>query len=396
MLFVDLNNFKVINDSLGHEAGDRLLVAVSDRLRKCLRPTDTASRFGGDEFVILLRDVEGATDATRVAERITEELLGAPVNLEGHEVFTTPSIGVAVSDSAQDLPEGLLRRADAAMYHAKERKAHHQVFDPSMNNHAVQRLRLENDLRRSIAHDEFRVRYQPQVLLETGRIVGMEALVRWEHPERGLLCPQEFIPVAEDTGMIVPIGRWVLEQACRQAKEWHERYPNELPLMMCVNLSARQFHHPGLVQDVAEVLRRTGLESRSLDLEITESVLMEHGPSTVAALRELEALGVQLALDDFGTGYSSMSYLRRFPVKSLKLDRSFVCELEEGPESRVILSAMIGLARALGMKAIAEGVETAEQVAQLREMGCEMAQGNYFWEPLSSEEASALLATGLR
>jgi EAL domain-containing protein (putative c-di-GMP-specific phosphodiesterase class I) len=265
-----------------------------------------------------------------------------------------------------------------------------------MSSRALKRLELENDLRRAIEREEFKVYYQPVVLLENGRIVSMEALVRWEHPERGLLSPSEFVPAAEETGLIVPIEKWVLEVACRQARAWQEQYPSDPQLMVSVNLYAERFQRPNLVDEVAEALQKTGLHPSSLSLEITESAVMEDEPSPIILLQELVALGVQLAIDDFGTGYSSMSYLKRFPVQFLKIDRSFVEGLEEDLEGRAILSAMIGLAQALGMKAITEGVETAEQLAQLRKMGCEMAQGSYFSKPLSSEAASALLAANLQ
>ena len=286
-----------------------------------------------------------------------------------------------------------------AMHQAKNRGRVYSLAAAdakSMPQRALKRLELESDLRRAIEHEEFRVCYQPEVLLESGRIVGVEALVRWEHPERGLLLPDEFVPIAEETGLIVPIGRWALEAACRQARAWQQRYPADPPLVVCVNLSPRHFRRPGLVDEIVETLQNTGLEPSSLGLEITESAVMEDARSTVTTLRELAALGVQLAIDDFGTGYSSLSYLKHFPVSFLKIDRSFVDGLGEGSKDGAILEAVIGLARSLGMTAIAEGVESAEQLAQLREMGCEMGQGYYFTRPLSSEAVSALLATDLR
>jgi EAL domain-containing protein (putative c-di-GMP-specific phosphodiesterase class I) len=314
----------------------------------------------------------------------------------GHEVFVTASIGIAMSTSVKNRPEDLRRTADMAMYQAKkEGKAYHVAAGGNVDRQALERLQLEADLRRAIEREEFRVCYQPEVLLDSGRVFGLEALVRWEHPERGLLLPDKFISVAEETGLIVPIGRWVLEAACRQARAWRQRYPGNPPLTVCVNLSAKEFRQPNLVDEIAELLQENGLDPSGLGLEITESAVMEDAPSTIATLRELAALGVPLAIDDFGTGYSSLSYLKRFPVSFLKIDRSFIDGLEEGSEGAPILAAMIGLGRALGMKAIAEGVESANQLARLREMDCEMAQGFYFSKPLPSEAASGLLGTNL-
>ena len=393
VLFLDLDDFKVVNDSLGHEAGDKLLVEAAERLAGCLRPGNTLARLGGDEFVVLLEDVRGRGEAAGTATRIAEALR-EPFSLGAHEeVFVSTSIGVAVGTTDEGLPDDLLRRADMAMYEAKRKgKAHHEVFEPRMDDLALGRLRLGTDLRRAIEREEFRVFYQPEVELSTGQIVGFEALVRWEHPEHGLVSPARFIPVAEETGMIVPIGRWVLEEACRQAKKWREQRPNGPPLAMSVNLSARQFCHPDLARDVARALRETGAEPASLILEITESAVMEDARSTIDTLRELEALGVGLAIDDFGTGYSSLSYLRRFPVDYLKIDRSFVDGLEKDSGDTVLVSGIVDLAHALGLKVVGEGVETAEQLGLLRKMGCDLAQGYHFARPLPDEEAGSLLA----
>jgi diguanylate cyclase (GGDEF)-like protein/PAS domain S-box-containing protein len=398
VLFLDLNNFKLVNDSLGHEVGDQLLIAVAERLKACSHPGDTVARLGGDEFALLLEDIRGENDATHAAERVAEEL-GSAFMLGEYEVHTTASIGIALSAASGDQADNLLRSADMAMYQAKNKGRVYSLAAAdakSMPQRALKRLELESDLRRAIKHEEFRVCYQPEVLLESGRIVGVEALVRWEHPERGLLLPDEFVPIAEETGLIVPIGQWALEAACRQARAWQQHYPADPPLVVCVNLSPRHFRRPGLVDEIVETLQNTRLEPSSLGLEITESAVMEDARSTVTTLRELAALGVQLAIDDFGTGYSSLSYLKHFPVSFLKIDRSFVYGLEEGSKDGAILEAVIGLARGLGMTAIAEGVESAEQLARLREMGCEMGQGYYFTRPLSSEAVSALLATDLR
>jgi diguanylate cyclase (GGDEF)-like protein/PAS domain S-box-containing protein len=415
VMFMDLDDFKIINDSLGHEAGDQLLREIAGRLQACLRPGDTIGRLSGDEFAVLLEDIRNVNEATQIAERIEEELR-APIDLKVRDVLVTASIGIAFRSSAQDKPSHLLRNADLALYRAKEKgKAYYQLFDATMSTQALKRLELGNDLRRAMEWGELGVCYQPIVLLNgnlqhhlrfagsqaivapttprvTQRIIGMEALVRWEHPKHGLLLPSEFIPIAEETGLIIPIGRWVLEEACRQAREWQEQHPADPPLVICVNLSARQFQRSNLAKDLAEVLRETGLEQRYLELEITESVVMEDAQSTISTLRELKDLGVGLMIDDFGTGYSSLSYLKRFPIDFLKIDRSFVDRLRKDPEDAVIVSGIITLAHTLGMQVIAEGVESAEQLAQLRGLGCNMAQGNYFSEPLVAEAASVLLA----
>ena len=392
-LFMDLDNFKVINDSLGHEVGDGLLVEVAGRLGACVRPGDTAARLGGDEFAVLLENIAGTDDAVAVADRIAEAL-SEPFGLGGRDVYVSASIGVALGGgSTEDAPglDDLIRRADLAMYGAKKKgKAGHEVFDPSMNAAAHARLGLENDLRRAIERDEFKLFYQPKVRVTPGRggadeVVGVEALIRWEHPERGLVSPAEFIPVAEETGLIVPIGRWVLEEACRRAVEWQGAAGNGEPFVMGVNLSARQFADRGLVGDVSRILEETGLPPAALELEITESVVMDDAPTTTSLLGELKDLGVRLSIDDFGTGYSSLSYLQRFPVDYLKVDRSFVGNIGragESSEDAVIVGGIVSLARDLGLRVVAEGVETAEQLLRLREMGCDMAQGYYFSRPL--------------
>ena len=415
VLFVDLDNFKVVNDSMGHEAGDALLVAVAERLLECLRPEDTLAHLSGDEFAILIEDVEGTSDATVAAERVAQALR-APFGLEGQEVFVTASIGVTFGGFPQVPPEALLRSADLAMYWAKETgKAHHEVFRPEMNERALKRLSMESELRRALERDELRVCYQPMVVLSTElqdhlrasgrkaivaqkapelpRIVGMEALVRWEHPERGLLPPGEFVSFAEENGLIVPIGRWVLEEACRQAKEWQEQHPSGPHLVMSVNVSAAQFRSPELVEDVARVLQETGLEAGMLTLEITESILMEDARTNADTLERLKALGVGLAIDDFGTGYSSLSYLKRLPVDYLKVDKSFVANMGHDSQDGLLVSGVIYLAHGLGLKVIAEGVERSEQLAQLRKMGCDMAQGYYFSRPLAVEAATLLAST---
>jgi diguanylate cyclase (GGDEF)-like protein len=392
---MDLDDFKVVNDSLGHEAGDRLLVALAGRLEGSLRLEDTLARFGGDEFVVLIEDAPEVSRATGVADRIVEALR-KPFVVEGREVFATLSMGIVLADSSRERPEDLLRKADIAMYRAKEKdKAGYAVFEPSMNARVVERMESEGDLRRALRLGEFTVHYQPKVLLETGAIVGVEALARWEHPERGLVPPAGFIAQAEESGLIVPIGRWVLEEACRQAREWQTLHPIDPPLEVCVNISGRQFRYPGLVQDVARVLRETRLEPESLDLEITENVLIESAQNGLPVER-LRRLGTKVIIDDFGTGYSSLSYLKRMPADLLKIDRSFVEGLGSDPKDEGIVSSVIDLARVLGMETIAEGVESVEQAERLRELGCRFAQGYLFSKPMAAEEMGELLATGAR
>ncbi|MBA3423910.1 MAG: EAL domain-containing protein, partial [Rubrobacter sp.] len=324
VLFLDLDNFKVINDSLGHKAGDELLKVVAGRLRACLRPADTAARLGGDEFVVLLDGVTGVGDATRVAERIAEAVV-RPIELGERQVVVGASVGIALTADHESQPEVVLRNADVAMYEAKkEGKGRTKVFDPGMFAQALRRLELGNDLRRAIEQEELRLYYQPKVLLGTDSITGVEALVRWEHPERGLILPNEFIPLAEETGVIVPLGWWVLREACRRAREWGEQYPAALPLGMSVNVSVKQFQQPDLVRGLAGILQEVGLEPSRLQLEITESMVMEDTEYAAGLLRELKGLGVKLAVDDFGTGYSSLSLLRRFPLDELKIDKEFV------------------------------------------------------------------------
>ena len=395
VLFMDLDNFKHVNDSLGHEAGDRLLVEVAGRLRECLRDEDTLARLGGDEFVVLIEDRYAEEDAVNVVRRIAQ-VLRPPFLLDRREVFVTTSTGITFGASNGDRPEALLREADIAMYQAKDSgKNRHAVFRPEMSDLSSKRLTLEGELRRALERGEFVVHYQPKVLIESGEIVGMEALVRWEHPEQGLLLPSEFVPLAEETGLIVPIGGWVLGEACRQAKRWRELYPNDPRLAIYVNLSALQFHAPHLVGEVAGVLEDTGLDASSLALEITEGVAMEDAPSTMATLRALKDLGVKLAIDDFGTGYSSLSYLKRFPVDVIKVDRSIVEGMGHDRGDLAIVSATIALAHALGLEVIAEGVEAEEQVGELRALGCDFGQGDYWWRPSPTEEATALLEANL-
>ena len=396
VLFTDLDEFKVINDSLGHEAGDLLLTLVAQRLERCVRPEDSLARFGGDEFVVLIEDVDGPEVAVRVAERIIEEL-EAPFLLEGRELVASSSIGIGLGDARTKTPEDLLRDADTAMYRAKEGGGIFRVFDPDMYERARDCLELEGDLRRSleVPHEQLPLFYQPLASIPDGKIVGLEALLRWGHPEHGLLTPSGFIPVDERTGLIVPIGRWVLGEACRRAREWQERYPRAVPLSVAVNLSARQLRYPELVGEVEEALSQADLDPASLTLEITESVLVEDGESSAQTLRRLKDLGVRVAIDDFGVGYSSLSYLRYLPVDQLKLDRVLVENLDTDHKNLAIVRAAIDLGHALGIEVVAEGVETHEEFEELRKLGCDVGQGDYWWGPRLPEEAQELLGSNL-
>lgn len=394
VLFVDVDRFKVVNDSLGHDVGDTLLVQVATRLRGCIREGDTAARFGGDEFAILLEEVGGVDKAIRIADRI-REAMAAPFHGADHELFLTTSIGIAVNDKETDEPLDLLRYADAAMYRAKQGgRARYAVFDQSMTTATIARLELENDLRHAIDRGEFRVFYQPKVELASGRLAEMEALVRWQHPTRGLVPPLEFIPLAEETGLILQIGEWVMAESCRQTRAWHQAFPSSPQLVISVNLSARQFQQATLIETVARVLRETGLPPSSLKLEITESVIMEDGQATIGKLRELKDLGVKLSIDDFGTGYSSLSYLKRFPVDNLKVDRAFVTGLGRNTEDTAIVQAITTLAHTLGLSVTAEGVETADELAHLHALGCELGQGYFFAKPLETKSAEVLVREG--
>jgi diguanylate cyclase (GGDEF)-like protein/PAS domain S-box-containing protein len=377
VLFIDLDRFKMINDSLGHVMGDQLLCEIAHCLTACLRPNDTVARLGGDEFVILLEGIESQEDATTVAQRILNSL-SVPFNLAGREIFMSASLGITFSDRSFHRPEDLLRDADLAMYRAKTKgRGRYAIFDPRMHSSAVALLEIETDLRRAIERQELMLCYQPIVSLRTSRLVGFEALIRWQHPQQGLIPPNKFVPIAEETGLIVPIGHWVLKQACTQMRQWQQQFPDWPPLTVNVNLSSKQFS-PYLADQVRQILTETGLAAHYLKLEITESVLMSHAESAIATLTELKQLGLQLAIDDFGTGYSSLSYLHRLPIDTLKVDRSFIQRVDSDGEQLAIVRTIITLAWNLGMEVVAEGVETPKQLAQLRSLRCEYAQGYLF------------------
>ncbi len=394
VMFLDLDNFKTINDSLGHTEGDDLLTTVAERLQNCLRTDDTAARLGGDEFAVLLEESVRIKEAVRVAKRILAAF-DKPVWLKGKEAFVSLSIGIAVSASEEESTDNadiLLRNADAAMYMAKSRgKGRYEVFEPSMYEAALSRLELEADLRHAVEREELELRYQPIVNFKTGRIVGTEALIRWHHPERGLILPDKFIPLAEETGLISAIGTWVLERACQQCYLWHKMFPQCAPLSMTVNLSGRQLQQAGLADIIAEALRKSGLAPPRLVLEITESVMMQDTEATLGKLRELKALGVRLAMDDFGTGYSSLSYLQRFPIDMLKIDRSFIDVINNGSEESALVQAIITLGQTLRLQIVAEGIEVYEQMEALQGLGCEIGQGYHFARPLTADEIAALL-----
>ncbi|GAB4191311.1 MAG: hypothetical protein Fur006_34330 [Coleofasciculaceae cyanobacterium] len=393
VLFLDCDRFKVVNDSLGHVVGDQLLVAVAHRLASCLQPSDTLARLGGDEYTILLENIKESSDATRIAEQLQQQLT-IPFQLNEHEVFINASIGIVAAPTDYDQPEHLLRDADTAMYRAKELgKARHQVFDERMHHRALASLQLETDLRRALERQEFVVNYQPIVSLTSGRIYGFEALVRWYHADRSFISPVEFIPIAEETGLIVSIGEWVLREACHQMRIWQHQLPTHPPLTISVNLSAKQFWQPNLIEQIDAILQETELDSRSLKLEITESAIIDNDESVTAILQQLRNRQIQLSIDDFGTGYSSLSYLQRFLVDTLKIDRSFVSKIGETGENLEIVRAIVTLAHNLAMSAIAEGVETTQQLSHLRAAGCEFGQGYFFSKPLTPEAAAAIIAT---
>ncbi len=392
VLFLDLDRFKNINDSLGHTSGDRVLVTIAERLQQCIRPGDTVARLGGDEFAILLDDITDILEASQVAERIHSAML-QPIEFSGHEVFVSTSIGITLGSPAYQTPGELLRDADTAMYRAKlQGTAKTAIFDENMHAHVVALVTMENELRRAVGRGELRLHYQPIVSSANGTAIGFEALVRWQHPERGMVSPDEFIPIAEDTGMIGGIGRWVLKEACREAQAWRTRFPQRENLFVSVNLSAKQFLQPNLTEEILQTLKESGLPPHYLHLEITESALLDNPETSNQVLVELRAHGIQLYIDDFGTGYSALSYLHNFPFDALKIDRSFVSKLGEGSEHVGMVSAIIAIASSFGMDVIAEGVETRAQLNQLQALGCNRIQGYYFSRPLTADLAADWLA----
>jgi diguanylate cyclase (GGDEF)-like protein/PAS domain S-box-containing protein len=429
VLWLDFDQFKLVNNSLGSVLGDRLLAAAAQRLKAFLMPENFVARLGGDEFAVLLPQIQTTHDATRMAERL-QQLLALPFNLDGHEVFTTLSVGIVLSSPHYTQAEHVLRDADTAMHRAKALgRARYQVFEHTMRTRMLLKLQLENDLRRAIAqgerhanimgimpnefstllwqnasldrlavptdvpgvHQELQLYYQPIVCLMTGLVIGFEALARWKHPEQGLLPPAQFIPLAEETGLIVPLSWWILRSACRQMRQWQLDFPQQDFLTLSVNLSSQQFAMPGLVEQIRQILRETTLDPSSLKLELTEGMVMENAADVVDMLYQIRALGIQIAIDDFGTGYSSLSYLPRFPINTLKIDRSFVSQMHHCVDSLEIVRTILVLAHNLGIDVTAEGVETSEQNAQLLEMNCELGQGYYFSEPLDSRAVISFL-----
>jgi len=391
VLFVDLDDFKHVNDSLGHAAGDQLLVATAKRLKSCLRPGDTAARFGGDEFAVLLERVTSRDAAAAVAARVIDTL-HQPFGLQGRTIPIKASVGLAIGRRGVEDADALLRNADVAMYAAKAGgKDRFEVFRPEMHADMVQRLELEAELRHAADRGELVLHYQPIVELASGRITRVEALVRWAHPTRGLLGPLAFVPLAEEQGMIGPIGRWVLDEACRQARCWQDRFPAAPPLSMHVNLSGKQLQQPGLIAEVAQALEACALEPELLTLEITETVLMADIDTVSQRLQDLKQLGVLLAIDDFGTGYSSLSYLRRFPIDMLKIDKAFVDGIGKGREDVTLAHAIVNLSHTLQLHTIAEGIELPEQAANLAALGCQDGQGYHFAKPLAPEAMTDLL-----
>jgi diguanylate cyclase (GGDEF)-like protein/PAS domain S-box-containing protein len=407
ILFIDVDDFKKFNDSFGYAAGDAVIVELAGRLASSLRRhqavsrlalmphgDDTLARLGGDEFAVLLDDIKDPSDAIRVANRI-QDAVGAPFAFNGQEVFSSASIGVVLSSTDRDRAEDLLRDADIARYRAKAAgKARCEVFDANMHARAVARLRLERDLRAAMARGEFLVHYQPIVRLETGRIHGFEALVRWQHPERGVLPPIEFIEVAEETGLIVPMNRWLLREICQQARVWHSRYPSDPPLTLTANLTSKELAQEDLVNSIRLTLQQTAMNPQHLQLEIRETVAMADAENATHILARLKGLGVRLSIDDFGTGYSSLSRLQGLPLDTLKIDRSFISDMDDDPDKREIVRVIVMLGQQLGMKVVAEGTETAEQVRFLKDLGCDYAQGYFFSRPVDARAFEELLTAG--
>jgi diguanylate cyclase (GGDEF)-like protein len=395
ILFIDLDRFKVINDSLGHSIGDQLLIGVSNLLQECVRENDLVARLGGDEFVILLDGIKSIQDATSIGERIQQKMR-SPFELQSQNIFTSASIGIVFGSSEYSNPADLMRDADIAMYRAKDKgKARYTIFDQTMYDETLKLVELENSLRFALKREELTMHYQPIISLDNNQLVGFEALIRWQHPERGSISPVEFIPIAEDTGLILDIGQWLLRESCRQLQAWRKQFasiPQIDSLKMSINLASQQLQEPEFIQKLDQILLETGLDGSSLRLEITESVLIEPEGTIQNTLRQIKNRNIKLSIDDFGTGYSSLSYLRRFPIDNLKIDRSFIDQMNCNSENFEIVRLIITLAKTLGMKTISEGVETALQLNQLKGLGCEFAQGYLFSIPLAPEEIELMLS----
>lgn len=390
VLFLDCDRFKIVNDSLGHLVGDQVIIAIAKRLQSCLSAEDTLARLGSDEFTIILRNIQDISDAINRAKTINQELQ-LPLKIESYDVFINVSIGIAMGNADYEKPEHILRDADIAMYQAKKLgHAHYQVFESSMRDRVLKRLQLETDLRLAVQNQEFYLNYQPIISLCTGKMAGFEALVRWHHPQQGFISPGEFIPMAEETGLIVPIGIWVLREACQTMQSWVEKFP-ELKLHISVNLSVKQFRQPNLIEAIDQILAETKLNSEYLKLEITETAIMDNAESANRLLKQLRARKIKLSLDDFGTGYSSLSYLHRFHLDTLKIDRSFIGNISDDRESLEIVEAIVTLAHQLKMDVVAEGVETLMHFNQLRTLGIEFGQGYFFAKPLDAESAEAFI-----
>ncbi|MEA2432733.1 MAG: hypothetical protein QOG54_190 [Actinomycetota bacterium] len=388
VMFIDLDDFKTVNDSLGHAAGDQLLITAASRIRSAIRPADTAARLGGDEFAVLIESFHGERDVAVVAQRIIEKLRNR-FTLEGKEVSVHGSVGIAISYGTVTADE-LLRNADMAMYAAKNKgKGRYEIFDGSMEEGVMERLELKTELERALDDNQFIIKYQPIVDLETGRMVALEALLRWNHPHRGILPPAQFIPLAEDSGLIIPIGDWVLREALQQLRMWQTEWDSDLRIT--VNISGRQLQEAGFVTRVQRILAETPMSADSLTLEMTESILMEDTKGTVANLTALRALGVHFAIDDFGTGYSSLGYLRQFPIETIKIDKSFTQGIDQGPEESALGRAIVKLSQTLNLRSVAEGIESSEQARELRSLGCHLGQGFHFARPLLASSVEDLL-----
>lgn len=390
VLFIDLDRFKAVNDTLGHHAGDELLQCITERLCGVVRPNDMVARLGGDEFIVMVDNVRGLDQVTTIAERVLAELQ-KPINIMGQDIYTSASIGIVLNSTEHTTPDEIVRDADLAMYRAKVKgKSRYEIFDIQMHSGALSQLQLEIDLRRAIKNEEFALFYQPIVALGSEDIAGFEVLIRWNHPERGLVSPLDFIPIAEETGLILPIGDWVMREACKQMGEWQRQFPAARNLIVSINLSARQLEQVALTAKIKECLDDAGIQPQALKLEITESVVMKNAEQSVKTISELRDMGVRVSIDDFGTGYSSLSYLHRFPIDTLKIDRSFVNRIGDD-ESSEIVQTIINLASNLGMEVVAEGVETEEQLDFLRNIKCDYGQGFYYSKPVDHDSATSIV-----